>query len=280
MVSAEPASTGPRFDLLVIGDQVVIGRQVVAAGIAIRGERMAALLDLEQARQPGLAARTIDATGKVVLPGAIDAHVHHRTRNDSADSWESVTRAAAHGGVTTIIPYITGPVGTPLGENLEYQRQEGERAALVDFAMHCRLNGPSDEVFEQLPDAFALGVPSFKLFMAYRKRGIMWEGHPLMRALDAIGRRGGIWNCHAEEGDLIDYLEDQYIARGEYRPSPTCPVVPIWPRSRRPSAPFSSVASSTAACTWSTPACPTCWLWRPRRNGPGSRLPWKPARSI
>ena len=56
MVSAEPASTGPRFDLLVIGDQVVIGRQVVAAGIAIRGERMAALLDLEQARQPGLAA--------------------------------------------------------------------------------------------------------------------------------------------------------------------------------------------------------------------------------
>src|SRR5439155_132032 len=116
------------------------------------------------------------------------------------------------------VPYISGPVGTSLGETLAYQRDEGERQSLVDFAMHCRMNGPSDEVFEQIPDAFALGVPSFKLFMAYRKRGIMWEGQPLMRALDTIGRLGGIWNCHAENGDLIDYLEDRHLERGAYRP--------------------------------------------------------------
>src|ERR671930_702545 len=180
------------YDLVVVGDQVVVGERVVAAGVAIRGERIAALLEPDEARRPGLAARTIDATGKVVLPGAIDAHVHHRTRNDAADSWESLTRAAAHGGVTTVIPYIAGPVGTPLGENLAYERDLGQREALVDFAMHCRLNGPSEEVFEQIPDAFAIGVPSFKLFMAYRKRGQMWDGQPLMRALDIIGRRGGI----------------------------------------------------------------------------------------
>jgi dihydropyrimidinase len=207
-----------RYDLLVLSDQVVIGGRVEAAGIAISGERIAALLELQQARQPGLAARTLDALGKVVLPGPIDAHVHHRTRNDAADSWESVTRAAAHGGLTTVIPFITGPIGNPLGEVLSYERDEGERQALVDFAMHCRLNGPSEEVFEQLPDAFALGVPSFKLFMAYRKRGIMWEGPALLRALETIGRHGGIWNCHAEDGDLIDYLEDRLIERGAYRP--------------------------------------------------------------
>src|SRR5437763_3235160 len=225
-LNVEPGTSNAEYDLVVVGDQVVVGERVVAAGIAVKGERIAALLEFDQARRPGLAARTIDAGGKVVLPGPIDAHVHHRTLNDAADSWESVTRAAAHGGVTTIIPYITGPVGTPLGENLDYQRQEGERPALVDFAMHCRLNGPSDEIYEELPDAFALGVPSFKLFLAYRKRGIMWEGHPLMRALDAIGRRGGNWNCHAEEGDLIDYLEDQYIARGEYGPESYLPSRP------------------------------------------------------
>jgi D-hydantoinase len=217
-VNVEPGTSNAEYDLIVVGDQVVVGERVVAAGIAVKGERIAALLERDEARRPGLAARTIDASGKVVLPGAIDAHVHHRTMNDAADSWESVTRAAAHGGVTTIIPYISGPVGTPLGETLAYQRDEGERQSLVDFAMHCRLNGPSDEVFEQIPDAFALGVPSFKLFMAYRKRGIMWEGQPLMRALDTIGRLGGIWNCHAENGDLIDYLEDRHLERGAYRP--------------------------------------------------------------
>jgi dihydropyrimidinase len=206
------------YDLVVLADQAVIGEWVAAAGIAIRGERIAALLDLDEARRPGLATRTIDATGQVVLPGPIDAHVHHHTRNESVDSWASVTRAAAHGGVTTIMPYIAGPVGVPLGEMLTYERELGERQALVDFAMHCRLNGPSDEVVEQFADAVALGVPSFKLFMAYRKRGIMWEGPALLRALETIGRLGGIWNCHAENGDLIDFLEDRLIAADDYRP--------------------------------------------------------------
>jgi dihydropyrimidinase len=216
----------PIYDLLVLGDRVVVGEQVMPAGIAIKGERIAALLDLDEARQPGLAAQTIDATGKEVLPGPIDAHVHHRTRNDAADSWESVTRAAAHGGLTTVIPFITGPVGEPLGDVLAYERDLGEREALVDFAMHCRLNGPSDEAIEQLADAVAMGVPSFKLFMAYRKRGIMWEGPPLLRALERLGRLGAIWNCHAEDGDLIDFLEDRFMATGAYRPETYLPSRP------------------------------------------------------
>jgi D-hydantoinase len=225
-MTSPPSPSNATYDLLVLGDQVVVGEQVVPAGIAIKGERIAALLDLEEARQPGLSAQTIDATGKLILPGPIDAHVHFHTRNESADSWESATRAAAHGGLTTVIPFITGPVGEPLGDVLTYERDLGERQALVDFAMHCRLNGPSEEVFEQIPDAFKLGVPSFKLFMAYRKRGIMWEGPPLLRALDTIGRLGGIWNCHAEDGDLIDFLEDRFIAHNEYRPETYLPSRP------------------------------------------------------
>ena len=62
------------YDLIVLGDQVVVGWQVVSAAIAVKGERIAGLLDLEEGRQPGVAARTIDARGKVVLPGPIDAH--------------------------------------------------------------------------------------------------------------------------------------------------------------------------------------------------------------
>jgi D-hydantoinase len=211
--TADGAAT---YDLMVVGDQVVVGDRVQPAGIAIRDGRIAALLDMEQARQRGLARRTIDATGKHVLPGIIDAHVHHRSMNEAADSWESLTRAAAHGGVTTIIPYMQGPASMTLGDILRQHRDEGERDALVDFAMHCRLGGPTEGIFEQLPQAFELGVTSFKLFMAYRKRGIMWDGAPLMRALATLAELGGTWCCHAENGDLIDYLEDQLLARGGY----------------------------------------------------------------
>jgi dihydropyrimidinase len=209
---AGPAS----YDLVVVGDQIVLGNEVRAAGIAISGGRIAALLEVEQARRPGVAAWTIDATGKVVLPGVIDAHVHHRTFNDTADSWGSLTRGAALGGVTTVIPYIPPGPEMSLGETLAYFRDEGERESVVDFAMHCRMGGPSEDLIAQIPEAFEVGVPSFKMFMAYRKRGIMWDGPPLMRALEAIGGLGGIWCCHAEDGDLIDLVEDRYIARGEY----------------------------------------------------------------
>jgi dihydropyrimidinase len=211
-----PENPGSPYDFILVGDRVVVGDQVVPAGIAISGERIAALLDVEQARRPGQAARTIDVSGKVVLPGAIDAHVHHRTFNDTADSWESLTRGAALGGVTTIIPYIPPGPDMTLGETLAYFRDEGERESVIDFAMHARLGGPTPDIFDQIPEAFELGVPSFKIFLAYRKRGIMWDGAPLMRALETIGGLGGIWCCHAENGDLIDYLEDKYIARGAY----------------------------------------------------------------
>jgi dihydropyrimidinase len=216
MSDAIPAPAAPLYDLVVISDQVVLGERVVPAGIAVTGEKIAAILDADLARRPDVAARTIDLTGKVILPGPIDAHVHHRTLNASVDSWESLTRGAALGGITTVIPYIQVPDSMALGEGLAYFRDEGEREAVTDFAMHARLNGPSDAVLEQIPDAFALGVPSFKLFMAYRKRGIMWDGTPLMRVLELLAKHGGIWCCHAENGDLIDYLEDVYHARGEY----------------------------------------------------------------
>ncbi len=209
-------SDGPGYDLLVLADQAVVGDQVVSAGIAVRGERIAALLGLDEAQRAGSAARTIDARGKVVLPGPIDAHVHHNAFSDNPDDWGALTRGAALGGVTTVIPYIPRGPGLTLGQSLVQIRDEGERESLVDFAMHARLGGPTDDIFDQIPEAFELGVPSFKMFLAYRKRGIMWDGPPLMRALETIGRLGGIWCCHAENGDLIDFLEDRYIARGEY----------------------------------------------------------------
>ena len=95
------------------------------------------------------------------------------------DSWETLTKGAALGGHHHRDSVHPGArQSMPLGEGLAYFRDEGERESVTDFAIHARLNIPSAAIIEQRPDAFALGVPSFKLVMAYRKRGIMWDGAP------------------------------------------------------------------------------------------------------
>jgi dihydropyrimidinase len=211
--------TAPLFDTIVRGDRIVLADRVVAGGVGIVGERIAAVLDPNSAHRPELAARVIDATGKIVIPGVIDSHVHHRTLNANVDDWTNLTRGAALGGVTTVIPFIQPPAGRPFGEMVDYFRDEGERDSIIDFAMHWRVNAPSDEAIEQLTDVVAKGVPSVKLFMAYRKRGIMWDGPPLIKILERIKHLGGIVCVHAEDGDLIDRLEDEHIQNGQYNAS-------------------------------------------------------------
>jgi len=207
-----------RIDVVVEGGLVVAGGTVSPATVAISEGKILALLAPGMLPAEAADARRVDATGKIVMPGVVDAHVHMRNFNLQADSYVSLSAAAAFGGVTTIIPYQQGKMGMPVKEFLTVLRDEGEAESLVDFAMHCRLQAPERGVTAQFADAFDLGVTSFKMFMAYRKRGIMWDDYSLYEAMDYIGRQGGMFCCHAENGDVIDYLEDRYQSEGRYTP--------------------------------------------------------------
>ncbi len=207
-----------KIDLVVEGGLVVAGGTVSQATVAVAEGKIAALLAPGMLPPEAAQAQRVDATGKIVMPGVIDAHVHMANFNLQADSFPSMSAAAAFGGVTTVIPYQQGKVGMPVKEFLTILRDEGSAQSLVDFAMHCRLQAPERGVTKQFEDAFDLGVTSFKMFMAYRKRGIMWDDYSLYEALEYIGNRGGMFCCHAENGDIIDYLEDKYQAEGRYTP--------------------------------------------------------------
>ncbi|MGE5619956.1 MAG: dihydropyrimidinase [Sphingomonadaceae bacterium] len=209
---------GRQIDVVVEGGRVVTGGVVTEATVAISGETIAAILAPGMLPPEASNARRIDATGKIVMPGVVDAHVHMANFNLQADSYQSMSAAAAFGGVTTVIPYQQGKIGMPVKEFLTILRDQGQEESLVDFAMHCRLQAPERGVTKQFDDAFDLGVTTFKMFMAYRKRGIMWDDYSLYEALDYIGKRGGLFCCHAENGDVIDYLEDKYQAEGRYTP--------------------------------------------------------------
>jgi dihydropyrimidinase len=209
---------GKRIDTIVEGGLVVAGGTVSPATVAISDGTIAAILAPGALPEGAAQAKRVDASGKIVMPGVVDAHVHMRNFNLQADSFPSMSACAAFGGVTTVIPYQQGKVGMPVKEFLTTLRDEGEAESMVDFAMHCRLQGPERGVTKQFADAFDLGVTSFKMFMAYRKRGIMWDDYSLYEALEYIGKNGGMFCCHAENGDVIDYLEDKYTAEGRYTP--------------------------------------------------------------
>ncbi len=207
-----------KIDTLVEGGLVVAGGAVSHVTVAISDGKIAALLAPGMLPPEAAQAQRVDATDKIVMPGVVDAHVHIANFNVQVDSFPSISAAAAFAGVTTVIPYIQGKVGMPVREFLTHFRDEGEAESLVDFGMHCRLQAPERGVTTQFDDAFDLGVTSFKMFMAYRKFGIMWDDYSLYEALEYIGQRGGMFCCHAENGDMIDYLEDKYQAEGRYTP--------------------------------------------------------------
>jgi dihydropyrimidinase len=201
-------------DLALRGGRVVTGSGMVEATVAVTGERISAVC------APGddvPAARVLDVGGAYLLPGAIDPHVHFRVFNAMVDDFETAAAGAAHGGVTTMIPFIGGDERMSVGEGIDHFIAEGSARSVVDFAMHCRLR-PVPQLIEQIPEAVRRGVTSIKMFQAYRKRGMLFRDDQLLRGMQLAAASGALAMVHAENGDVIDLLEDQLIARGQTGP--------------------------------------------------------------
>jgi len=203
-----------KVDTIVHGGLVVTSTSAIEAAVAIKGERIVAVGDPDTLPP---ADRYIEATGKYILPGAIDCHVHF----GQVDDWSVGPQAAAHAGLTTIMPFhVFDPVeGKTLTQVVHEVKEEGRAKSVVDFALHLVLtNRP--EALNDLPEAFGLGVTSFKMFMTYKKRvNRMCSDAHILKAMEMITAHSGLLQVHAENGELIDYLEDKAIAEGRVRPT-------------------------------------------------------------
>ncbi|MBI2320698.1 MAG: amidohydrolase family protein [Chloroflexi bacterium] len=201
-----------RFDVVVRGGSVASGHGTARADIGIRGGRVAVVADdLSTAS----ASRIIDASGKLVLPGIIDVHNHPCYDDDMT----GMSIAAAHGGVTTVVPF-TGAVKAwglpelPLGDVVRWTVDEWTKKSVLDFGLHMVITRKDDAV-RQVPDAVAQGVISFKFFMAYLKRGMMNDDDKIIAAMDVIAQNDGMAMLHAENGLGIDYLEVKFAELGQ-----------------------------------------------------------------
>src|SRR6185369_11151215 len=153
-----------RADLVIRGGRVVTPAGVIDASIAIAGEKIA-MVGVD-AMMPE-AARSIDASGKYVLPGPIDCHVHL----GGNDSYQAGSIAAARAGLTTLIPFAEYSLNEreTLPKAIARLNDEVARGSVVDVGWHFIL-ASEPYILEGLAEAFAMGVTSYKMFMTYKKR--------------------------------------------------------------------------------------------------------------
>jgi dihydropyrimidinase len=213
-----------RVDTIVHGGEVVTGTAVAPLDVAIRGERIVAL---GQADALPPADRYVDARGKLVLPGAIDCHIH---LGPEYDDWRGGSLAAAYAGLTTLLGFVVpeDDRGETLPGAIRRLRAEVGRQSVLDFGFHLILpHAPA--LLEGIVEAARLGVTSFKLFMTYKKRPRrMCPDDFIASAMAAIAAAGGVTQLHCENGDVLHYLEERALAEGRVHPRDFPGTCPDW----------------------------------------------------
>ena len=178
-------------------DVLVDGEQIAAVGRGLAGSDMAAGVD-----------RTIDASGKYVIPGAIDVHTHMELPfggTFAKDTFETGTRAAAFGGTTTIIDFAVQSRGATLREGLDAWHAKAEGNATTDYGFHMIMSDVNPGTLAEMDQLVAEGVTDFKLFTAYP--GVFYsDDGAIFQAMQQTARNGGTILMHAENGMAIDVV--------------------------------------------------------------------------
>jgi dihydropyrimidinase len=209
-------------DVLVRGGRVVTATDVVDAAVAITAGRIAAI-GPEALLPP--ADRVVDASGKYVLPGLIDCHLHV---GPEYDDWKTAPLAAARTGLTTLLPFVVYEEGETLPVAVHRLREEAEALSVLDFGFHFILNH-EPRVLDGIAEAVRLGVTSFKLFMTYKKRPKrMVSDEFIARTMERLAPLGALCQLHCENGDVLCYLEDKAIAEGRTAPTDFPATCPDW----------------------------------------------------
>jgi dihydropyrimidinase len=217
-------SASARVDTIVRGGRVVSASGITDTAIAIRGDRIVAL-GPETVLPP--ADRVIDASGKYVLPGLIDCHLHIGAEYDT---WQTASQAAALTGLTTLLPFVVYDDARQetLPDAIGRLREEASAASVLDFGFHFILNH-QPYILAGISEAVRLGVTSFKMFMTYKKRpNRMVSDEFMAKAMERIGSLGALCQLHCENGDVLCYLEDRAIAAGHTHPRDFPATCPDW----------------------------------------------------
>jgi dihydropyrimidinase len=213
------------LDLVIKGGTVVSPQAAVRQDVGVRDGRVALL------GEPGFidveATRTIDATGKYVVPGGIDAHVHFNAALSPVMTAQSATPgslAAAHGGTTTFIDFALQSGDQSLVRQIELKQEELARdQPHVDYALHTMITGKASfEAIEEIREAISGGVTSFKMFTTFGSDsavgGQFIDDGRMWGVMEQTARHGGIVMVHCEDDCIIDWNVRKLHREGRQQP--------------------------------------------------------------
>lgn len=167
------------------------------------------------------AGAVIDATGKLVLPGGIDPHVHLDMPfmgTFSSDNYETGTAAALHGGTTTVIDFVLQTQGKSLHSALDEWRKRSDGNAYCDYSFHMAVTDFNENTRKEIrPLVENEGITSFKTFMAY-KGALMIDDRQMIGLMNEVRCNNAMVSVHATNGDMIDYLTAKHRAEGKLSP--------------------------------------------------------------
>ncbi|MGN6551162.1 MAG: dihydropyrimidinase [Pararhizobium sp.] len=204
------------FDLVVRNGTIATASDVFVADIGIRDGRIAQI-----GGTMNEAARVIDASGKYVLPGGIDSHVHLSQPQppgiEMCDDFESGTRSALVGGNTTVMPFCLQRKGQGLREALKEYHALAEGRCHTDVSFHLIVSEVTPHLLgQELPSVVEDGYTSFKIFMTYED--LRLRDDEILATMDAARRTGALVMVHCENEDAIRYLIGRHEAEGNVAP--------------------------------------------------------------
>jgi dihydropyrimidinase len=223
---------------IIRGAVIVQGRTEVRADLLIENSMIAAIgsnLDVAGALE-------VDASGCLLLPGIIDAHVQfgiHYRDTVASDDFERGSLAASAGGVTTFIDFAVPAKGTPPLDALVTRLQEAEGKVSTDFTLHQAITDSSPRFLDQIIEVINRGIKSFKIYMTYSNRGRMITPGELEAIMRRVGPLGGIVEVHAEDDSIVVRRTADLLGAGKTD-------IPSFPSSRPAVAEIIAVHSAIA----------------------------------
>ncbi len=212
-----------KLDLAIRGGTVATASDTFTADIGIRDGRIVAIAEALDAPD------VIDATGKLVLPGGIEAHCHIAQESGmglmTADDYASGSVSAAFGGNSCFVPFAAQNKGEEIPDTLARYDDRADGRSVIDYSYHLIVSDPTETVLTNgLPLAFARGITSFKVFMTYPK--IMIDDRQFLDILAMAKAHGALTMVHAENNAMIGWMTENLVKGGHTAPRYHAPSHP------------------------------------------------------
>lgn len=202
------------LDLVISGGTLVTASGAFRGDLGVRDGRIVAWGHALRARQE------LDAQGMLVLPGAVDPHVHLNMpagATRSSDDWASGTLAAACGGTTTVVDFVEPEAGQSLIDALRARQAEADGRTHTDYGLHMTLPSADPATLASVPHIVDAGCPTFKAYTTYE--GFALHDSEMLAAMRAVAAAGGVLMVHCENDAMIKSAQAQLITEGRVDPS-------------------------------------------------------------